>query len=164
MFANYIEGLSSFSFNGGFSSVVSVKHGVPQGSVLGPALFLIYVNDIVNFQPNSNLIMYADDTTVFQSYHPLDNFRDAISETLSNISNWFLANKLSLNVLKTQEINFSLRNHNHHYHGLYNSEPVKFLGVHVDAKLTWREHVDRLNARLSRIIYLIRSLSKMVPF
>lgn len=77
----------------------------------------------------------------------------------SDITNWFLANRLSLNISKTQNMNFSLRTENP---SLQYDSQVKFLGVYMDAGLTWESHVEQLSGKLSRIIYLIRNLTRFV--
>ena len=75
--------------------------GVPQGSVLGPTLFLIYINDLVSAQGRAKTILFADDTTFFQSYHPSEVENVDLAETEINLQQWFLANRLFLNHSKS---------------------------------------------------------------
>ena len=136
-----------------------MKYGVPQGSVLGPLLFLIFINDLPNFTDNPTLILFADDTTSLQQYHPAEPIQNIVMNLNQNIQEWFLANNLSLNSTKTQNLNFSLRDG---HPGLPTSSSVKFLGVHLDPGLTWVEHISQLASKLSKITYLIRSLASNV--
>lgn len=147
------------SFNGSISGRQTVRRGVPQGSVLGPLLFLVYINDLPGFAESPNLVLFADDTTSLQHYHPHEPIQGIISNMQLGIQNWFLANKLSLNNTKTQHINFSLRNV---LPDLPLDGSVKFLGVYLDPGLTWSEHITQLASKLSRITFLIRSLARSV--
>lgn len=147
------------SYDSNISQRLTIKHGVPQGSVLGPLLFLIYINDLAKFQNNSNLILFADDTTNIIKYHPTDPLAEIVNEAQENLRTWFLANKLSLNQSKTHSLNFTLRTDNP---DVPCDSHVKFLGVFLDPRLTWEEHVKQLSGRLSRVIYLIRFLSRNV--
>ena len=78
-----------------------INCGVPQGSILGPLLFILYINDIVNTTSLLELILFADDTTLLFSHPDIASQNDIINIELQEICNWFQANKLSVNATKT---------------------------------------------------------------
>ena len=88
------------------SNFLTVKSGVPQGSILGPLLFLLYVNDMVTVSSIANLIMFADDTNLFFSGNDIDPLVKSVNLELDKITDWFKANKRSLNIKRTHFILF----------------------------------------------------------
>ena len=100
-------------FNKLYSTWEHVKHGVPQGSVLGPLLFLIYINDLsLTMNKSGNSILFADDTSIIISdTNPLD-FKSNINQTMTEIINWFQSNLLTLNCDKTQFLQFLTKKQN----------------------------------------------------
>ena len=107
-FKNYlVDRLQYVEYAKTLSSTCSwVKHGVPQGSILGPLLFLVYVNDFKSCLNKSDAIMFADDTTILAINKSLPVLFDIVNKELTNVDNWLTANKLSLNVTKTNYIIF----------------------------------------------------------
>lgn len=144
-------------FNAQSSPKLTVKYGVPQGSVLGPTLFLIFINDIASSISNSSLILFADDTTVLQQDTSFQQLQLEAIDARASVGDWFHSNNLKLNNDKTQNMTFALRDTNHSH-----QKAVRFLGVFLDPKLTWEEHVIALTKKLSGRVFLLRSLSGTV--
>ena len=92
------------SVNGLLSRSYSLSGGVPQGTILGLLLFLLYVNDLPNCLSNCQSRMYADDTHVTYAGFSADNIQSCLNDDLVNVSNWLIANKLTLNMTKTKFI------------------------------------------------------------
>ncbi len=85
---------------------LKITDGVPQGSILGPLLFILYINDIEKSSDLLKFYLFADDTSVFYSDKSIDKIQQIVNSELQNIYNWLLANKLSLNVKKTKVLLF----------------------------------------------------------
>jgi hypothetical protein len=92
------------SNNTTFSEWGKIKHGVPQGSILGPLFFLLYINDSLK------LVLYADDTSIIIANHNPSKFIEDINNIIDNINDWFISNSLSLNFDKTYFLKFRPRN------------------------------------------------------
>lgn len=144
----------SVNVNGVASGFMSVRHGVPQGSVLGPLLFIVYVNDLFYYLTPNSLIMYADDATLLRSHNDINQLRLVIDETEMRAEAWFDANKLKLNHDKTQRITFSTVS------GIREGSSVTLLGIDLDGRLNWSDHVDRLCGRISSHVFLLRQMKR----
>lgn len=140
------------------SNLAQVVTGVPQGSVLGPFLFLIMINDLPS-SVETKTFLYADDTTFLCTSKDFNSLKTLTDSTIVQASHWFRANGFLLNENKTQQMCFSLRDR------LPSDDPVsvKFLGIYIDSKLTWESHINYICGKLSRVIYLLRSLSNCLP-
>ena len=133
-------------FNNCTSSKENLVCGVPQGSILGPLLFLIYINDMVNVLPTLFFILFADDTNFFISVKNFKILYNTLNDELKKVVDWLSANKLSLNVKKTHCIIFMSYKKKIDCNSklLINSveirqaESTKFLGIIIDQNLTWK--------------------------
>ena len=107
-FRNYLADRHQYvSIDGSNSDVMSLKCGVPQGSILGPLLFLIYINDFVRSSDVFSFILFADDSNLFISNSNLTTLVNTVNYELKKVSDWFAVNKLSLNIKKTNYMLFS---------------------------------------------------------
>lgn len=151
------------SVNGQLSDCTHVRWGVPQGSVIGPLLFVIMMNDINSNVP-CDVICFADDTTLCNSDINLDSLVYDCNNSFDQASVWFKANGFLLNKDKTQSIIFSQKKIGPlDPHPTDTLDEVKLLGVVLDRKLTWRGQTNYMCNKLSRVVYLLRALSTNVP-
>ena len=134
--------------------------GVPQGGVLSPKLFNVYINDIVNVSATLQFLLFADDTTCYMSGPHLADLVTSMNYELAKLEKWLKLNRLSLNVGKT---NFIVFGKNQDFEGavLFGKMPIKqvlstkFLGVHIDKDLNWNEHLKVIKCKLSKSIAML---------
>lgn len=170
-FRNYLTNRSQYVyFNGVSSSLKSVLCGVPQGSILGPLLFLLYINDIVRCSSVLNFILFADDTNLFYSSVNFDELVITLNTELDKLCTWFRANKLSLNVKKTNFIMFGKKSkayQDNEVKILLNGIPIervhtsKFLGIFLDDDLNWKFHISQISLKVSRSIGVLNKVKKL---
>ena len=144
-FKSYLSGRSQFvQYNGYKSSLKYVECGVPQGSILGPLLFLIYINDLCNVSKALDFILFADDTNIFFSHKDPIVLMELVNTELQKLSCWFQANKLSINVKKSNYIIFKTSQNRQKLNLDFSINDTKidritetmFLGVIIDECLT----------------------------
>lgn len=140
------------------SSEREVLVGVPQGSILGPLLFLIYINDLPQADHTARYTLFADDTTIACTSHDYEGARTAAREAQERAELWFKSNNLFLNVAKTQNMVFSMR----WLPEDYVTATAKFLGITLDSRLKWNHHTSSLVSKLSSNTFLLRRLSGSV--
>ena len=180
-FKSYLTNRKQYvQFKDSVSSCSMIKTGVPQGSILGPLLFIIYMNDIAHITDKFYFTIYADDTTLIapictfsvSDKNDYDTISQNINSEINVITDWLALNKLSLNAKKTKMMVF-------HYHQKRISnmklklfinrtkiEQVKefcFLGVVFDECLTWKSHVQKIGGKISMANGTLNRLKKFLP-
>ena len=171
-FASYLSNRKQYvSVNGYVSDYLQVSCGVPQGSVLGPLLFLIYINDLPNVSKLLSFYLFADDTNIYFDASDTIKLQKIMNRELRHVKKWLEANKLALNIeftnyvifhspvkkiTETVKIKFG-RKH------ISRSNSVKFLGVLLDETLSWRFHLVELSRKLARSVGIFYKLRHFVP-
>jgi hypothetical protein len=153
-----------------YSEWESVTDGVPQGSILGPQLFLLHVNDLPNaISDISNPVLYADDTSLIITNSDSQMFEEDTNTAIPQLNRWFKSNLLFLNLEKTYFLQFLTKNTNAtDLHIIYENKQIssihsaKFLGLVVDNNLTWHCHIDQMIPKLNKAAYVIRSLKPLL--
>ena len=168
-FTSYLSNRSQFvTYNGVKSNPNDVKCGAPQGSILGPLLFLLYVNDLAFACKRTLPVLFADFSNSCLSGKNADYTQQMINDELKEDTLiWLSANKLSLNISKTHYMLFSNKKVTQTNVKIeINGQPIKsvtntkFLGVIIDNKLTWKEHISYIGGKVAKGIGIISKVRK----
>ena len=172
-FSNYLsDRMQSVSVNGTYSGWSPVSVGVPQGSILGPLLFLVFLNDLPTVVTSCTINLYADDTTIYYANRDPDIVTRATNTDLQLITTWIESNKMTMNVSITQVMILSRRAArsraeliNVQINGttIPKQKSIKYLGVTIDNDLSWKTHIGNVCRRMLAAIASIRRLGPYLP-
>ena len=168
-FRSYLSnGKQHCQANDHLSQPLEIVCGIPQGSILGPLLFLIYVNDLPNCLKYTSCNMFADDTQIYTSSSNIDSIANTLNEDLANVSDWMRANKLSLNASKTEYMVIGSHKRRHQTRGgppitlgdnkIKRVKVTKSLGLMIDETLTWDEQVTLIRKKVNKGLNVMRRL------
>ena len=159
--------------NGELSGISPINCGVPQGSIIGPLLFLLYINDLPNCLARACPRMYADDTNITVSANNAADLKTMLNDELSNLNLWLRANKLSLNITKTEYMIIGSRQRlratteNQIIEVCIEGKKItrvaesKSLRVYIDETLSWKKHMKELSKKIASGI---GALKRLMPF
>ena len=169
---NYLRNRHQFvAFKNTNSDLQEIRTGIPQGSILGPLFFSIYINDLINSSNLFNYLMYADDTTLYFNLEDVDsvNMSDNINIHLEKINVWLKLNTLTVNVSKTKFMIFHKRRDTPQLDLLLNNIKIElvsnftFLGIILDSSLSWKNHTKMIAIKISKIIGILHKLKYIFP-
>lgn len=172
IFESYLTNRRQYvCLNNNSSNILPINIGVPQGSVLGPLFFIIFINDFGKLKLNGDLRLYADDSALFYSNTDINHNINAIESDLKVISEYLSINKLTLNINKSNFINFCTRQNRFQSPSsisfnngkIFKIEKVKYLGLIIDQHLSWVDHINYICSKVSPMIGIISKLRHFLP-
>ena len=149
-----------------------ISTGVPQGSLIGPALFILFINDLSDISEEIDILLYADDTTILLSDSEYENVVFKGNSNLLKIDNWLKCNRLALNVDKSSWMLYTNRHidtSDSHSHMNIDNLPLKFcantksLGVTFDSNLNFKSHIENIVGKISKTVGVFYKIKSLVP-
>ena len=173
-FKSYLSNCSQrCCVNDELSEAVPITCGVPQGSNLGPLLFLIYINDLPNCLNRASPRMFADDTNISIAANSVMELEPLINSELKNLHQWLVTNRLSLNIAKTEFMIIRscqrlLVHSNEHINieidgiAIKRVNETKSLGLQIDEHLTWAQHVENISKKIASAIGALKRVCQFI--
>ena len=173
-FHSYLSNrVQKVSINNALSNAQVISSGVPQGSILGPLLFLLYVNDLAFCVKNSDVLLYADDTTLSTSGKVIQNIEQKHHQDVKNVLVWCRKNDMVMNIPKSKAMIISTKSKLAELTVPLNVEidnkampcvsSTKLLGVHLDTALSWEKLIEHIKNKVSRNSYLLKKIKAFLP-
>ncbi len=169
-FSSYLKNRKMYVRYDGKSKVQNLEYGVPQGSVLGPLLFILLTNDLANALTVCKSVLFADDTTLYLTNKNLKYILEKVRYDMCTLIDWFKANKLTLHLGKTNfilfkpksspDVNIDLTVGNI---SISRVKHTKFLGLIIDENFSWENHGIHIANKVSKNLYMLRSVRNFVP-
>lgn len=152
------------------STCGNITTGVPQGSVLGPKLFILFINDLCRVSEKLKFILFADDTNIIYSGEDLNKMIEEVTEEIKKMTQWFKANKLSINLEKTKYMLFGNKKCNTDARisldgvMLERVSEIKFLGVMLDEHISWKPQIQHVKLKLAKNIGVLGKVRHFLPY
>ena len=171
-FKSYLSNRKQYvSVNGKSSLPLDISYGVPQGSVLSPLLFLLYINDLPNTSNVLNFYLFTDDTNIYYESNSLQELEKTINKELNKLYLWLNINRLSLNIDKTNYLIFHPYNKPMKKHitikinkkAINEKVYIKYLGVLIDSTLSWKHQISNISKKISQAIGIMYKLRHFLP-
>ena len=171
-FESYLSGRKQFvTIEGTDSRPIPIQYGVPQGSILGPLLFIIYINDLPNISKLAEFILYADDANIIITGTSIEEIQSKLDNLTSLLIKWVDSNGLALNLKKTHYMIFS----NQRSAAMSDLKvqiagvtidrvtEARFLGVIIDEKLSWKKHIQAVKVKMNRYLGIMHKIKRFLP-
>ena len=169
-FDNYLSGRTQKVIcNNQLSKTCKMSIGVPQGSILGPILFLLFINDLTQFSGLSHCNLFADDALFYVHGRDIESINSKLQNSIESIADWYKRNKLSLNVKKSNVMIIHRKKNVQdtidvtiNQNKLMQIDHVKYLGLHIDSKLQWQHHVNNMCKVLNNKLAMFKRTAMFV--